>query len=88
MAALDETGLSARGVTPVGDSAQGENLEADLSPPLGVFGLGVEGESSCDPVPRPPLGRFVMRYLTPEWNLLSTVPPRWVSSYSIWSILL
>lgn len=77
MAALEDTGLSVSGFTLPGESAQGENFEADLRPPLGVFGLGVEGESSCEPAPRPPfLSRLVMRYFTPLWKRLSTVPPR------------
>ena len=88
-AALDPV----RGLTLPGDSADGDSLDIPpppprvLTPPLGVCGLGVEGESTCDP-PRSPFCRLVIRYLTPLWNRLSTVPPLSVSSYSIWSILL
>ena len=70
-AALDP-GASVRGFMLLGDSADGENLDIApprvlTPPPLGVFGLGVEGESTCDPrAPvRPPFCRLEMRYFTP-----------------------
>lgn len=53
MAALEETGLSVRGGTLPGEPAHGENFDTAPRPPpprvvtpLGVFGLGVDGESS------------------------------------------